>query len=212
MSKYYQPEIETASKEQIRAWQDERLVNQDNRVWNNVPYYRKKMEEKGVAPDDIKGVADLHKLPFLTKDDLREAYPYGLLGTDLKDCVRIQSTSGTTGKRVVAFYTKEEDICCNASVWGENACRQTQYSVQVELTKHLLFDFKFCTINSKKESVRNDNCSTTICFQAVHDKHHKQIRSLAASHIHRKVILDACLGTSTIWRIHGNYINLVLLA
>ena len=55
MSKYYQPEIETASQEQIRAWQDERLVNQVNHVWNNVPYYRKKMEEKGVTPDDIKG-------------------------------------------------------------------------------------------------------------------------------------------------------------
>ena len=119
MSKYYQPEIETASREQILEWQNERLVEQVKHVWENVPYYRKKMEEKGVTPEDIKGVADLHKLPFLTKDDLREAYPYGLLGTDLKDCVRIQSTSGTTGKRVVAFYTKEdialwEDCCARA--------------------------------------------------------------------------------------------------
>ena len=119
MSKYYQPEIETASHEQILEWQNERLVSQVKHVWENVPYYRKKMEEKGVTPEDIKGVADLHKLPFLTKDDLREAYPYGLLGTDLKDCVRIQSTSGTTGKRVVAFYTQEdvdlwEDCCARA--------------------------------------------------------------------------------------------------
>ena len=73
MKKYYQPEIETASQEQIRAWQDERLVAQVNHVWNDVPYYRKKMEENGVTPDDIKGVADLHKLPFITKADLRDA-------------------------------------------------------------------------------------------------------------------------------------------
>ena len=121
VSKYYQPEIETASREQIRAWQDERLVEQVNHVWNNVPYYRKKMEEKGVTPDDIKGVSDLHKLPFLKKDDLRDAYPYGLRGAPASECVRIQSTSGTTGQRVVAFYTQNdvdlwEDCCARALV------------------------------------------------------------------------------------------------
>ena len=120
MANYYQPEIETASPEQIRAWQDERLVKQVQHVWDNVPYYRKKMEEKGVTPEDIKSVDDLHKLPFLTKDDLREAYPYGLLGTDLSKCVRIQSTSGTTGKRVVAFYTQEDvdlwEECCARAI------------------------------------------------------------------------------------------------
>ena len=121
MAKYYQPEIETASPEQIRAWQDERLVAQVKHVWDNVPYYRAKMEEKGVTPDDIKSTADLYKLPFLTKDDLREAYPYGLMGKPLSECVRIQSTSGTTGKRVVAFYTQHdidlwEDCCARAIV------------------------------------------------------------------------------------------------
>ena len=121
MERYYQPEIETASQEQIKSWQDERLVNQVKHVWDNVPYYRKKMEEKGVTPDDIKGISDLHKLPFVTKDDLREAYPYGLLGKPLKDCVRIHSTSGTTGKRVMAFYTQHdidlwEDCCARALV------------------------------------------------------------------------------------------------
>ena len=119
MTKYYQPEIETASREQIKAWQDERLVKQVQHVWDNVPYYRKKMEEKGVTPADIQGVADLHKLPFLTKDDLRQAYPYGLRGVPASECVRIHSTSGTTGKRVVAFYTQEdvdlwEDCCARA--------------------------------------------------------------------------------------------------
>ncbi|MBQ9408605.1 MAG: phenylacetate--CoA ligase, partial [Clostridia bacterium] len=119
MERYYQPEIETASREQIKAWQDERLVKQVKHVWDNVPYYRKKMEEKGLTPDDIKSTADLHKLPFLSKYDLREAYPYGLLAEPLENCVRIQSTSGTTGKRVVAFYTQKdidiwEDCCARA--------------------------------------------------------------------------------------------------
>ncbi len=119
MTRYYQPEIETASREQIQAWQDERLVRQVQHVWEHVPYYRKKMEEKGLTPADIRGTADLYKLPFLSKDDLREAYPYGLLGKPLPDCVRIHSTSGTTGKRVVAFYTQHdidlwEDCCARA--------------------------------------------------------------------------------------------------
>ena len=121
MPNYYQPEIETASREQILAWQNERLVKQVKHVWDNVPYYRKKMEEKGVTPDDIKSVDDLHKLPFLTKADLRDAYPYGLMGKPLSECVRIQSTSGTTGRRVVAFYTQHdidlwEDCCARAIV------------------------------------------------------------------------------------------------
>ena len=117
--RYYQPEIETMPVEQIKALQSERLVKQVKHVWDNVPYYRAKMEAKGVTPDDIKGIEDLHKLPFLTKDDLRDAYPYGLLGKPLKECVRIQSTSGTTGRRVVAFYTQHdidlwEDCCARA--------------------------------------------------------------------------------------------------
>jgi len=119
MERYYQPEIECASREEMIALQNERLVKQVKHVWDNVAYYRKKMEEKGVTPDDIKSIDDLHKLPFLTKSDLREAYPYGLMGKPLKDCVRIQSTSGTTGKRVVAFYTQHdidlwEDCCARA--------------------------------------------------------------------------------------------------
>ena len=121
MERYYQQEIETASREQLKQWQDERLVNQVKHVWENVPYYREKMEDKGVTPDDIKGIEDLHKLPFVTKDDLREGYPYGLLAKPLKDCVRIHSTSGTTGKRVMAFYTQNdidlwEDCCARALV------------------------------------------------------------------------------------------------
>ncbi len=120
MGKYFQPEIECASQEQIRAWQDERLVKQVRHVYDNVEMYRKRMDEKGVRPEDIKGRDDLHKLPFTTKDDLREQYPYGLLAKPLSECVRIQSTSGTTGRRVVAFYTQHDidlwDECCARAI------------------------------------------------------------------------------------------------
>ena len=121
MQNYYQKEIETASPEQIRAWQDERLVKTIQRVWENNEFYRKRMEDTGLTPDDIKSVDDLKKLPFLTKADLRDAYPYGLMSAPLSDCVRIQSTSGTTGRRVVAFYTQNdidlwEDCCARAIV------------------------------------------------------------------------------------------------
>ena len=96
-------------------------------VWDNVPYYRKKMEQKGVSPEDIKSIDDLHKLPFLSKDDLREEYPYGLLATPLSDCVRIHSTSGTTGKRVVAFYTQNDidlwEECCARAITAAGGTR-----------------------------------------------------------------------------------------
>ncbi|WP_303857998.1 phenylacetate--CoA ligase family protein [Aminicella lysinilytica] len=116
MNNCYQPDIETAPREQIKAWQDERLVRTVKHVYDHVEYYRNKMKAIGLEPGDIKSTEDLYKLPFMSKDDLREAYPYGLLAMPLKDCVRIQSTSGTTGKRVVAFYTQNDidmwDECC----------------------------------------------------------------------------------------------------
>lgn len=120
MGKYFQPEIECASQEQIKAWQDERLAKQVKHVYDNVEFYRKRMDELGVKPEDIKGREDLHKLPFITKDDLREQYPYGLLAKPLGECVRIHSTSGTTGRRVVAFYTQHDidlwDECCARAI------------------------------------------------------------------------------------------------
>ena len=120
MGKYWNEEIECMPREQMKKLQDERLAAQVKHVWDNVPYYRKMMEEKGVTPDDIKSTDDLHKLPFLTKADLREAYPYGLLAKPLDECVRIHSTSGTTGKRVVAFYTQHDidlwDDCCARAI------------------------------------------------------------------------------------------------
>ncbi len=118
---YYQKEIETMPVEEMKKLQTEKLIKQVKHVYEDVPYYRDLMDKKGVKPEDVKDIEDLHKLPFLSKADLRDAYPYGLLGSPLKDCVRIHSTSGTTGKRVVAFYTQHdvdlwEDCCARAIV------------------------------------------------------------------------------------------------
>lgn len=125
MERYYQKEIECASREQIKEWQSKRLVETVKRVYENSPYYRELMINKGVTPDDIKSVEDLHKLPFLEKDDLRKSYPYGLMSAPLRECIRIQSTSGTTGKRVIAFYTQNDldlwDDCCARAITATGA-------------------------------------------------------------------------------------------
>ncbi|MBR5328738.1 MAG: phenylacetate--CoA ligase [Firmicutes bacterium] len=128
MYNYYQKEIECMPREELRALQSERLVAQVNHVWNNVPYYRKLMEEKGLVPADIKSVDDLYKLPFLTKADLRDAYPYGLRGVPESECVRIHSTSGTTGRRVIAFYTQHDidlwDDCCARGIMAVGGTKE----------------------------------------------------------------------------------------
>ena len=114
---YFQKEFETMSAEEMKKLQSEKLVKQVKHVYDNVPYYRDLMDKQGVKPDDIKSIDDLHKLPFLAKSDLRDAYPYGLLAKPLEDCVRIHSTSGTTGRRVVAFYTQIDlKIALQASI------------------------------------------------------------------------------------------------
>ena len=120
MANYWNQEIECMPYEDMKKLQDERLVAQVKHVYENVEYYRNLMDEKGVKPEDIQSVDDLRKLPFLTKADLRDAYPYGLLAKPLSECVRIQSTSGTTGKRVVAFYTQNDielwENCCARAI------------------------------------------------------------------------------------------------
>lgn len=118
MSRYYQEETETASQEQIEKLQNERLVKTVNHVWANNEYYKNKMKDKGIEPGDIKSRDDLWKLPFLTKNDLRDAYPFGLMSASLSDCVKIHSTSGTTGKRVIAFYTRGD-----LELWYDCAAR-----------------------------------------------------------------------------------------
>lgn len=118
VANYFSEDMECAPLDKIKAVQSKKLVKQVKHVWDNVPYYRKKMEEKGITPDDIKSIDDLHKLPFLSKADLRDAYPYGLLGTPRKDVIEIHSTSGTTGRRVVSFYTKAD-----VDLWHECCAR-----------------------------------------------------------------------------------------
>ncbi|MCD8294461.1 MAG: phenylacetate--CoA ligase [Clostridia bacterium] len=117
---YFQPEIETMPREELEKLQSERLVKQVRHVYDNVKMYHDRMDEQGVKPEDIHGIEDLHLLPFITKDDLKEQYPFGMVAVPLSDCVRIQSTSGTTGRRVVAFYTMDDiliwDECCARAI------------------------------------------------------------------------------------------------
>ncbi|MCD8286538.1 MAG: phenylacetate--CoA ligase [Clostridia bacterium] len=121
--RYFQPELETMPREELIKLQSKRLVEQVHHVYNNVKFYHDRMDEQGIKPEDIHGIEDLHLLPFITKTDLRDQYPFGMLGVPLKDVVRLQATSGTTGKRVVAYYTKEdlsnwEDCTARAFVAG----------------------------------------------------------------------------------------------
>jgi len=116
MDTYYQPHIETASREEIVKLQTERLIAQVKRVYERVPFYREKMDRAGVTPEDIRELSDLARLPFNYKQDLRDTYPYGMFATPLKDVVRLHASSGTTGKQVVGGYTRHDlDIwndCC----------------------------------------------------------------------------------------------------
>ena len=115
---FYQADVETLSYEEMKELQSERLVIAVKRAYDKVIPYRKKMDEKGIKPEDIKSIDDLHKLPFVKKEDLRDAYPHGFRAVPLDECVRIHSTSGTTGRRVVAFYN-QHDI----DLWNECCAR-----------------------------------------------------------------------------------------
>ena len=118
MGKYFNEKIETASREELESLQSERLLNTVKRVYDNVPAYRKKMDEAGIKPEDIKSVKDLSLLPFTYKQDLRDNYPYGLFACDMKDVVRIHASSGTTGKQTVVGYTNND-----LDMWAECAAR-----------------------------------------------------------------------------------------
>lgn len=107
------PRIECMSRDEMAALQSERLIDVVNRVYNNVEFYRKKMRELGIEPGDIKGIEDIDKLPFTTKEDLRDNYPFGMLAIPKQDVVRVQGTSGTTGKLTLASYSQKD-----VDVWG----------------------------------------------------------------------------------------------
>lgn len=99
---------ETLSRNEIEAIQLARLKETVNRVWEKVPAYRKKMEEAGVRPEHIQELKDLAKLPFVTKQDMRDNYPFGLFAVDKEELVRIHASSGTTGKPTVVGYTRRD--------------------------------------------------------------------------------------------------------
>ena len=117
--KYFQKEKECMSLEELRTLQGKRLAENFRHVYENVAYYRKRCEEAGVTPDDIKGLDDLDKIPFTCKDDLRQTYPYGLFAVPRSQVVRIHASSGTTGKQIVVGYTKED-----LDIWDECTARQ----------------------------------------------------------------------------------------
>lgn len=112
------PKIECMSRDEMSALQSERLVRQVKNVYENVEFYRKKMDALGLEPGDIKGIEDIWKLPFTTKEDLRDHYPFGLLAVPQEKIVRVQGTSGTTGKLTLASYTQKD-----VDVWGECVAR-----------------------------------------------------------------------------------------
>lgn len=117
--KYFQKEKECMPLEELKKLQGQRLAENFRHVYENVEYYRNRCKEAGVTPDDIKSLDDIAKIPFTCKDDLRQTYPYGLFAVPMKDVVRIQSSSGTTGKQIVVGYTKED-----LELWDDCVARQ----------------------------------------------------------------------------------------
>ena len=126
---------ECMSREEMNNLQSARLRKVVDRVYHNVEPYRKKMQEAGLEPGDINGIEDLHKLPFTTKDDLRDNYPFGLFAAPQSDIVRIHASSGTTGKATVVGYTRKDiDVwrecvarCCTMAGLGKNDIIQVAY-------------------------------------------------------------------------------------
>lgn len=104
----WQEKIETMPREELEALQSERLKNQVKRMYERVPLFKERMDEAGLKPDDIKGIEDLHRLPFSYKQDLRDYYPYGLFAEPLDNIARVHASSGTTGKKIVVGYTKKD--------------------------------------------------------------------------------------------------------
>ncbi len=105
---YWQPDGECMDREELLQLQLERLEATLTRVYKNVPFYRRRFDEAGFVPDDLRTLSDLARLPFTTKDDLRAAYPYGMFAVPLRDVVRLQASSGTTGSSTVVGYTRND--------------------------------------------------------------------------------------------------------
>lgn len=115
---YYNEKIETMDRESLRKLQGERLANIVKHTYENVEFYRKRMDEAGVKPSDIRSIDDITKLPFMQKQDLRDYYPFGTFAAPMKDIVRFHASSGTTGKPIVAGYTQKD-----LDNWSEGVAR-----------------------------------------------------------------------------------------
>ena len=115
---YFQPEVECADRESLRELQSQRLREMIKRCYEKVPFYRKKLDEAGIKPEDIKSVDDIKRLPFTTKTDLRDNYPYGLFAVPREELIRIHASSGTTGNPTVVGYTRHD-----IDVWADGAAR-----------------------------------------------------------------------------------------
>lgn len=115
---YWNAKMECMPREELEALQSERLVKQVKYTYDNVGFYHDRMDAAGVSPSDIKGIGDLHKLPFMTKQDLRDYYPTGTFAAPMSDIVRFHASSGTTGKPIVAGYTRHDLDC-----WSEGVAR-----------------------------------------------------------------------------------------
>lgn len=111
-------EAECMTPEEMEELQLKRLQDVVRRVYENVPYYRQKLDEAGVTPEDIQTLNDIEKIPFTTKSDLREAYPFGMFAVSTDEIVEVHTTSGTTGKPTVSGYTAED-----LDLWGEVIAR-----------------------------------------------------------------------------------------
>ncbi len=115
---YWNQTYECMSRDEMTKVQTERLINTVKRVYYNVPFYRKKMQEAGIEPGDINSLEDLKKLPFTNKQDLRDTYPYGMFAVPMSEIVRIHASSGTTGKQTVVGYTRKD-----LDTWAEVVAR-----------------------------------------------------------------------------------------
>ncbi|MDO4732007.1 MAG: phenylacetate--CoA ligase [Bacillota bacterium] len=118
MVRYWQEERECASREWMSEWQSQQLRETVQRVYENVAPYRKRMEEAGIRPEDIRGIEDLHRLPFTCKQDLRDYYPYEMFAVPMEEVVRIHASSGTTGKQIVVGYTRND-----LNIWADTCAR-----------------------------------------------------------------------------------------
>lgn len=118
MPQYFEPEIECASRETLRELQSQRLVTMVKRCYENVPFYRKKFDELGLKPEDIRSIDDLPKLPFTVKQDLRDTYPFGMVAVPRGELARVHASSGTTGKQTVVAYTRGD-----LDAWARSAAR-----------------------------------------------------------------------------------------